>query len=92
MAGVVQLPAHRRTRGQRRESLAPLSNVRRRLVGEVDAHEEDGLVRVAELLAVEDVAAALGDGPRHGVDDAAPVGAGQGQDELAVAHGAPTAA
>ena len=48
--------------------------------------------RVAELLAVEDVAAALRDGPRHGVDDAAPVGAGQGQDQLSVGHGVPTAA
>ena len=55
-------------------------------VGEVDAHEEDAFVGIAELLAVEDVAAAVGDGARHGKHDSATVGAGQGQDQLALAH------
>ncbi len=50
--------------GKRREGLSPGRRVAAGVIGEVDAHEEDGLVRVAELLAVEDVAAALGDGPR----------------------------
>ena len=92
VAGVVQLPAHCVGLGQRGDRPTPTFERALRLVGEVDAHEEDGLVRVAELLAVEDVAAALRNGPRNGVDDAAPVGARQGQDQLSVGHGVPTAA
>ena len=41
--------------------------------GEVDAHEEDALVRITELLAVEDVAAPVRDRPGDGVDDPAPI-------------------
>jgi hypothetical protein len=54
----------------------------RPVVRQVDAHEETVRVRIAELLAVEDVRAPLGTEPRNRVDDPDRVGAGQGQHEL----------
>ena len=56
-------------------------------IGEMNAHEKDRCIRVAKLLAVEDVAAAFGDGPRDRVDTPSLVRAGQGEDELSLAHG-----
>ena len=47
--------------------------------GEMNAHEEDGGVGVAELMAVDDVAITTGDEPRDGRDDARAVGARERQ-------------
>src|SRR5690606_11801604 len=52
------------------------------LGGEVDPHEEQSRVVVAELLAVLDVAAGHEQVARHGVHDALLVGAEQGEDVL----------
>src|SRR5690606_36305677 len=50
---------------------------------EVHPQEEPSRFGIAELLRVEDVAAVLEQQPRHAVDDAGAVGAGQGQDVVA---------
>ncbi len=62
VVAIVELPAHAELVGQRGEDRAPGVHAGGDLVGEVDAHEEAVLVRVAQLLAVQDVAAAVGDG------------------------------
>jgi hypothetical protein len=87
VVAVVELPAHPELVGDRADRGAPRLDAGVCLVGEVDAHEEDALVGVAELLAVDDVAAAVGDDARHRVDDPAPVRAREGQDQLIGAHG-----
>ena len=53
----------------------------------VDAHEVAASVRIAVLLAVEDVAPALGQEPRDGMDDARAVGAVEGQQVLVEPRG-----
>jgi serine/threonine-protein kinase RsbW len=50
--------------------------------GELDPHEEPAGVLVAELLALDDVAAAVGEQPGDGGHDPRPVRAGQGEHEL----------
>jgi len=52
----------------------------------MNAHEKNRCIRVAKLLAIEDVAAAFGDGPRDRVDNPSLVRAGQSEDELPLAH------
>src|SRR5262249_21579239 len=56
---------------------------RRLLGGEVHAHEEETAVGVAELLAVEDVAAGDEEEAGDAVHDAAAVRAGGGEDVIA---------
>ena len=56
--------------------------------GEHHPHEEMAGLDVVELLRVENVLPVMGEECRNGGNDAGPVGAGQGQHELMIGHGA----
>src|SRR5690606_38147897 len=80
---VMHLPVHAELSADRGEGRTdPVGGHVRVAHLEVDAHEEPAAQTVAELLAVQDVAAVLGEQTRDGVDDAEPVRAGQGEDVL----------
>ena len=56
--------------------------------GEYNPHEEMAGFDIVELLRVENVLPVMGEECRNGGYDAGPVGAGQGQHELMIGHGA----
>ena len=56
--------------------------------GEDNPHEEMAGFEIIELLRVENVLPVMGKECRNRGNDAGPVGAGQGQDELMIGHGA----
>lgn len=74
---VEELEVHGELGGERGELRPQL--VDRGLTGELHPHEEPLRDGVAELLALDDVAAPAGQQPRHGRDHSGPVRAGQGQ-------------
>jgi len=83
---VAQAPAHGELLGQRGERLAQV--IGGQVVGpEHHPHEEDVRLGVVELLRVEDVAAGLGQEGRNRRDDAATIGAGDGEDQALGRHG-----
>jgi hypothetical protein len=82
LVGPVDLPVHLEGVTDRRETGPQLVQGHRRVRREVDAHEEQSRVVVAELLAVLDVAAGHEQIARHGVHDALPVRTEKGEDVL----------
>jgi hypothetical protein len=53
----------------------------------MDPQEEAAIGAVTELLAIQDIAIALEQETRHFRDNAASIGAGNGQDKFGRAHG-----
>ena len=86
-AAAQQLEVHPEPLGDRRERRAQALGATVGRHDEVDAHEEAVGQPVAELLALDDVAALLDEEARHGVHDAGPVGAGEDEDDVGGGRG-----
>ena len=78
---IVQPPVEIEAGGDRQEAAGEFLGGHRRRRRERHAHEEALGLRIAVLGALDDVAVLRGDAVGHRGDDAAPVAAGEGQDE-----------
>ena len=86
---IAHLPVHAKALGDRGKAGLQRRQFDREIGGgEHHPHEEFFGLDIVELLGVEDVLAVLGEKGRHRRDDAGTIGAGQGQDELMIGHGA----